>query len=92
MLGMENAEKHKDGKDLPQYIGKNQLWALKIKEVDSQLCILSFEADYARMGTGAIYFGKHNPQPGSYWVRLEDGRETYCPREFFELTFTRLGM
>lgn len=30
------------------------------------------------------YMGKHNPQPGGYYVRYEDGYESYSPAEAFE--------
>jgi hypothetical protein len=37
------------------------------------------------------FIKKHNPQVGGYYVRYEDGYESYSPAEAFEKGYTRLS-
>ena len=43
-----------------------------------------------RVYVGGSYLSKHNPQPGGYYVRYEDGYESYSPAEAFEGGYTRI--
>ena len=43
-----------------------------------------------RVCVGGSYLSKHNPQPGGYYVRYEDGYESYSPAEVFESGYTRM--
>ena len=36
------------------------------------------------------YFKKHAPKPGGYYVRYEDGYESYCPAAAFEKNHKKL--
>ena len=37
----------------------------------------------------AEYMRKHDPQPGGYWVRYQDGYESWSPAQAFEEGYTR---
>lgn len=37
------------------------------------------------------YLNKHKPEPGGYYVRYEDGYESYSPPEAFEAGYTRIA-
>jgi hypothetical protein len=36
------------------------------------------------------YYAKHHPQVGGYYVKYEDGYESYSPKEAFEQGYTRI--
>ncbi len=36
------------------------------------------------------YFEKHKPEEGGYYVRYEDGYESYSPAEAFEAGYTKI--
>jgi hypothetical protein len=48
------------------------------------------DEDYFEFGVSSAYMAKHDPQPGGYWVRYEDGYESYSPAEAFEGGYTRI--
>jgi len=65
--------------------------ALKIEtiKVDFDGSVLYAEnGDYIAPADG--YFHKHEPQCGGYYVRYEDGYESYSPPEAFEAGYTEL--
>lgn len=76
-----------DIKELPRYTCHKQVWALKIKSVSSN--VVEFEDYEPPHGDAAKYIAKHSPQPGGYWVRYDDGYESYSPAEAFEQGYTR---
>jgi hypothetical protein len=39
----------------------------------------------------ASYANKHNPQVGGYYVRYQDGYESFSPAEAFETGYTKVG-
>jgi len=39
----------------------------------------------------AVWDAKHVPQPGGYFVRYEDGYESYSPAKAFEEGYTRIA-
>ena len=82
--------------EMPRYKCFKEVWALKIKSIEdpnnatdgSQL--LSFEDDgYAPICVDGDYIGKHNPQPGGYYVVYKDGYKSYSPAKAFEEGYTR---
>lgn len=82
--------------NLPKYGCHKEVWALKIKKLvlvpdGSGAVVLTPVGDYAPFVVLRAYIAKHNPQPGGYWVRYEDGYESYSPAVAFELGYTRVN-
>ncbi len=82
---------------LPRYRSHKEVWALKIKSVASlgvtgeDGALLTPDGDaYARFKVSADYVHKHNPKAGGYWVRYDDGYESFSPSEAFESCYTRV--
>jgi len=87
-----------DQREMPKYQSHKQVWALKIKNIvkDSDLAklqnretngkatIAPLEEGYAPFDVEASYLRKHNPEVGGYYVRYEDGYESYSPADAFE--------
>lgn len=92
--------------EMPKYQCHKQVWALKIADVDivsafdpedrdkpqpiTGAFLTPQDAAYAPFTVGAEYVSKHNPQPGGYYVRYEDGYESYSPAETFDSGYTRI--
>ena len=77
--------------ELPKYRCHKEVWALKIKSVrrGENGFWLNFEDDrYLPRNVTSEYFVKHQPQVGGYWVRYEDGYESWSPAEPFEAGYT----
>ncbi len=88
-----------DPTPLPRYRSHKRVWALKIRDV------LSTEDGGFRLAFFGIgdtvfdnivpteeYMLKHQPVAGGYWVRYEDGYESFSPPEPFEGGYTLLGI
>lgn len=60
-----------------------------IKVSEDGTTLYAANGDY--MAPGGEYFLKHEPQCGGYYVRYEDGYESYSPAEAFEAGYTELG-
>lgn len=72
---------------LPKYRSHKEVWALKIKDikiVDGIRIIVPEEQGYEMLAVTKEYFDKHNPQVGGYFVRYENGHESFSPAEPFE--------
>jgi hypothetical protein len=74
--------------EMPKYRSHKQVWALKIKAVhhkDSGGALLEpHEGDYKPFEVDHGYILKHNPVCGGYYVKYQDGYESYSPAEAFE--------
>lgn len=46
--------------------------------------------DQASIPVSLAYYNKHQPRVGGYYVRYEDGYESYSPAEAFEQGYTRI--
>ena len=72
---------------MPKYKSHKEVWALKIKEIirsSNGSTIVEVEGDYLPIKVGQDYLTKHKPQVGGYWVKYEDGYESFSPAEAFE--------
>lgn len=79
-------------KPLPAYRSHKTVHALKITEVHQPDGAgtpgsLHFDGWSPRVMT-AEWMTKHAPQAGGYWVRYEDGYESWSPAEAFEKGYT----
>lgn len=79
--------------EMPRYQCHKQVWALKIKEVETTErtaegkynCYLDFEdARYAPIAVGQEYYEKHKPLAGGYYVVYEGGYKSFSPADAFE--------
>lgn len=46
---------------------------------------------YAPFSVGMDYVNKHNPKVGGYYVRYDDGYESWSPAKAFEDGYTLIG-
>lgn len=86
-------------KDLPKYKSHKVVQALKIKEVytgmtsnsmfGTDVGSITFEDNrYATFKVPRYYIEKHQPKAGGYYVRYDDGYESYSPAKAFEDGYT----
>ena len=87
-------------RQMPRYKSHKEVSALKIKEVigaerknvgkeDEYCALLIFEdGGYAHKEVGHDYVVKHQPKAGGYYVRYEDGYESWSPAQAFEGGYT----
>ena len=73
------------------------MWALKIKaiafdvdladaagrETDGSAMITPDEPSYAPFRVDREYLKKHRPSVGGYWVKYDDGYESFSPAQAF---------
>ena len=79
---------------LPRYQCHKKVWALKIKEVlgpFGAIRLVFEDEDFSPITPTLDYLRKHNPQAGGYFVRYDDGYESYSPAEAFEDGYTLLN-
>lgn len=78
---------------LPQYISHKVVGALKIKDIQRLPegdQIIPDDEEYSPFIVSVEYSNKHNPQVGGYYVKYEDGYESYSPAKAFEEGYTKL--
>lgn len=86
---------------LPKWLCHKQVWAAKIHEIyggideglhDTRL-VLDFGAgkEDALVKVSDAWFDKHKPETGGYYVRYEDGYESYSPAKAFEDGYERIN-
>lgn len=78
-------------RELPRYKCHKQVSAAKIAAIkweDGGWVITPADEGCAPFRVQAGYVHKHNPQPGGYYVRYEDGYESWSPAEAFEAGYT----
>jgi hypothetical protein len=72
---------------LPKYRSHKEVWALKIKDikiVEGVTILYPEETGYKAFAVSAEYVEKHEPKVGGYFVRYENGHESFSPAEPFE--------
>ena len=77
--------------ELPMYQSHKKVWALKIKVIYPKIDtaeIFPEDGTYGRITVSDDYIVKHNPEIGGYYVRYEDGYESYSPAKAFEAGYT----
>lgn len=89
----------------PRYRSHKEVYAFKIKEIvfdsdlanqenretDGSATITPVEAGYAQFKVSAAYVRKHEPKVGGYYLRYQDGYESWSPAEAFESGYTRVN-
>lgn len=88
------------GAEMPRYKCHKQVWALKIKEVNSVWregsdvavhflrTLVPEDATYAPFEVSAEYIVKHAPKAGGYYVVYDDGYKSYSPAAAFEAGYS----
>lgn len=80
--------------EMPRYQSHKKVWALKIKKIDvnpdgsTNSIITPEEEGYAPFKVNYKYYSKHLPKEGGYYVRYEDGYESFSPAKAFEEGYT----
>lgn len=83
--------------ELPRYKCYKEVQALKIKSVDILVStneaapgglLLLEGSEYPAISVDAAYLRKHQPVAGGYWVRYQDGYESFSPADAFEGGYT----
>ena len=65
---------------LPQYQSIKIVEAAEIAKIEGQTMLLSFRKHVAKVEVDQTYLDKHQPQVGGYFVRYENGYESYSPK------------
>jgi hypothetical protein len=82
--------------EMPKYKCHKEVWALKIKDINTERSIngksiLYFEdSRYAPKTVSNEYIQKHKPQIGGYYVIYENGYESWSPADVFEAGYTKV--
>lgn len=88
-----------ESKEMPRYKCHKEVHALKIKAINPPMScgnagtvrFLEWEdSQYAPIQVPEDWIRRHNPEPGGYFVRYEDGYTSYSPAEAFEKGYTRI--
>ena len=89
--------------ELPRYKSHKEVWALKIarlqpslgdrvsgpnEETDGGLIVTPENERYAPFKVSREYALKHKPEIGGYYVRYQDGYESWSPADAFEDGYT----
>lgn len=86
----------------PKYVSHKTVEALKIKSVEFEFpkmdghpgmgrtTITPEDPAYPPFEVAAGYADKHQPKPGGYYVRYQDGYESFSPDFAFESGYTRV--
>lgn len=80
---------------MPRYRCHKEVSAIKIATITfsplgDALVLTPVESGVAPVTVGAKYVNKHNPRAGGYYVRYEDGYESFSPADAFESGYTRI--
>lgn len=83
--------------EIPRYACHKKVRAFKIKsitggtaETDGVVTIIPEDENIAPVEVGRDYVKKHDPEEGGYYVRYEDGYESFSPAAAFEAGYTRI--
>jgi len=83
--------------NLPRYKCHKEVEALKIQSISNespaQLTFVQTGGDvwYPPVSVPIQWVHKHNAQSGGYYVRYEDGYESWSPAAAFESGYTRIS-
>ncbi|HEE4911119.1 DUF2829 domain-containing protein [Klebsiella pneumoniae] len=75
---------NKQALKLPKYQSIKIVEAAEIFKIEKKTLIVSFRRHVAKIKVDQPYLDKHKPEVGGYFVRYEDGYESYSPKEPFE--------
>ena len=80
---------------LPRYRCHKEVWAGKIAHIDYRHdgdggAVVVFAEGHDRFYVSQAYVDKHKPKPGGYYVRYDDGYESWSPAGAFESGYTRI--
>lgn len=78
---------------MPRYRCHKEVWALKIERIDvtpggGGYTLTPADERFAPFTLPGYFVDKHNPAPGGYFVRYDDGYESYSPAKAFEDGYT----
>jgi hypothetical protein len=83
-----------EDRELPKYKCHKVVHALKIARTTNSAggdVQLDFErSEYAPMLVSGDWARRHDPWPGGYWVRYEDGYESWSPAAAFEAGYSEM--
>lgn len=86
---------NQDRCNLPLYVCHKHVRAFKISSVerseDSGAVLHPADGACVAIYVTDDFVKKHNPQPLGYFVRYEDGYESFSPAEAFEAGYTRMA-
>ena len=68
---------------LPQYVCNKVVGALKIAEIKDNL-IIPENTEYPPFTMLTVWFTRHNPHAGGYYVEYQDGYKSFSPAGAFE--------
>jgi hypothetical protein len=93
-----NESNVKPTKPMPRYRCHKEVRAFKIKQVVSSACrgscggylLVPEDESLEPQRVGEVFFRKHNPQAGGYYVKYADGYDSYSPAKAFEEGYTQL--
>ncbi len=87
-----SASKHAVSPVLPRYLCHKNVSALKIEgtilRLDGSMVITPDDIRYQPFGVTKEYVDRNTVIPGGYWVRYEDGYESFSPKIAFESGYT----
>ncbi|WP_421086378.1 DUF2829 domain-containing protein [Raoultella ornithinolytica] len=75
---------NKQSLKLPKYQSIKIVEAAKIFKIEKKTLMVSFRKHVAKIEVDQPYLDKHKPEVGGYFVRYEDGYESYSPKGPFE--------
>jgi hypothetical protein len=79
----------------PVYKCHKEVCALKIKEMKFSVqvgnTLVPENEAFAEFFVTDEYIAKHHPEAGGYWVRYEDGYQSYSPAQAFEKGYALVG-
>ena len=90
--------------EMPKYECHKQVWALKIKQMQSilteddggnivqEIRMVPADRGFAPITLSKDFIKKHDPQEGGYYVVYKGGYKSYSPADAFEDGYTRVGL
>jgi len=90
------------GAVLPRYKCHKEVFALKITEItlppmtnddpqENPAGLLKVEGGFAPIVPPVGFFARGGPAPGDYWIRYDDGYESWSPAKAFESGYERIA-
>lgn len=76
---------------IPKYKCHKEVGGLKIKAIgyhEGTIVLIPENEQYEYIKVSSEYMEKHKPKIGGYYVRYEDGYESYSPSDVFEDGYT----
>ncbi len=82
-------------REMPKYKCHKVVWAMKIKAVGAVesaewSSLTPEEEGLPSVTVSKAYIDKHNPKVGDYYVKYEDGYESWSLAEAFEQGYTKV--